>query len=132
MEKKSIEEIIEKIRGISFPTDLDVVVAIGRGGIIPAAMINQKLQVAFGIIWLRYRDDNHRPAFDTPQFVGTTQFEFKDKNILIVDDVSNSQKTLHAARDFFSGAKSIKTLAVNGPADYSLYDEACFKFPWAL
>ncbi|NCB27269.1 MAG: phosphoribosyltransferase, partial [Bacteroidia bacterium] len=30
------------------------------------------------------------------------------------------------------GAKQIKTFAVNGKADYSLYDETCFKFPWII
>jgi len=26
----------------------------------------------------------------------------------------------------------VKTFAVNGKADYALYDEACFKFPWIV
>jgi xanthine phosphoribosyltransferase len=29
-------------------------------------------------------------------------------------------------------ARLVKTFAVNGKADYSLYNEDCFRFPWIL
>jgi len=43
-----------------------------------------------------------------------------------------SGTTLTYAMELLKGAKSIKTFAVNGKADYSLYDEACFLFPWIM
>ena len=38
--------------------------------------------------------------------------------------------TLEYARQLLNEAAIVKTLAVNGKADYSLFDEACFIFPW--
>jgi xanthine phosphoribosyltransferase len=31
-----------------------------------------------------------------------------------------------------NGAALVKTFAVNGNADYALFDEDCFKFPWIM
>lgn len=72
---KTMEEVLERFRTIEFHEDFDMIVAIANGGIVPAGIINQRLQ--------------------------------KD-------------------------ACSIKTFAVNGTADYALFDETCFKFPWIL
>ena len=52
--------------------------------------------------------------------------------MLRVDDRVKTGITLATARELLSGAALVKTFAVNGNADYALYDEACFKFPWNL
>ena len=36
------------------------------------------------------------------------------------------------AKELMQDARMIKTFAVNGNADYALFDEACFKFPWIV
>lgn len=41
-------------------------------------------------------------------------------------------RTIKLARELLKEARSIKTFAVNGTADYALFDETCFKFPWIL
>lgn len=40
--------------------------------------------------------------------------------------------TIHLACELLKEARLIKIFAVNGTADYALFDETCFKFPWIL
>jgi uncharacterized protein len=61
-------------------------------------------------------------------------FDVQGKTILLVEDRVKTGNTLNYAKDLLleAGAKYIKTFAVNGKADYCLYDELCFRFPWIL
>ncbi len=55
------------------------------------------------------------------------------KRVLIVDDVSNSGKTLAAVRKLAmtAGAKEAKTFVYAGNADFSCRPfERCLVFPW--
>ena len=42
---KYFEEVLQKFREIEFAEEFDMIVAIANGGVIPAAIINQKLNV---------------------------------------------------------------------------------------
>ena len=59
-------------------------------------------------------------------------FDFKDKSILLVDDRIKTGSTIRLACELLKEARLVKTFAVNGTADYALFDETCFKFPWIL
>jgi xanthine phosphoribosyltransferase len=59
-------------------------------------------------------------------------FDFKDKKILLVDDRIKSGSTIVVAKQILSEAKVVKTFAVNGNADYALFNESCFRFPWMV
>ncbi|MBU1900949.1 phosphoribosyltransferase [Patescibacteria group bacterium] len=108
-----------------------MIVAIGRGGVVPGNLMKQKMNVDLNILGLQYRNDNHEIINNEPQSTQPIDFEFKNKRLLIVDDVSRSGETLKKAKALLKGAKNIKTMVVNGKADYSLYDEECFKMPWS-
>ena len=129
----SFEEIKERIRSFEFPESFDTIVAVANGGIIPAALLNQKLGVTFEVIKLSLRDANQTPMYDAPQLLEPIRFDPKGKRILLVEDRVKTGATLNYAKDLLrqQGA-TVKTFAVNGPADYSLFDTACFKFPWIL
>lgn len=129
---KSFEEVIEKIRDIKFEEDFDMVVAIANGGVIPAAIINQRLNVEFNLLKINLRDPNQKLKFDAPQLLEPINFDFKNKNILLVEDRVKSGATVKLAVGLLQDAAIVKTFAVNGSADYSLYDEACFRFPWII
>ena len=60
------------------------------------------------------------------------RFEVKGKKILLVEDRVKTGTTLNYARQLLlgAGAAVVKTFAVNGNADYCLYNEMCFRFPW--
>ena len=68
--------------------------------------------------------------YDKPKLLSGIDFEFKGKRILLVDDRVKIGTTLEFAKGLLSEALFVKTIAVKGIADYCLYNEACFRFPW--
>ena len=129
---KTFEEVLQKFREIEFRETFDVIVAIANGGIVPAAIINQKLDVEIKLLKINLRDTLQKPKYDSPKLVSPIDFDFKDKTILLVEDRIKTGATVKFALELLNGAKQIKTFAVNGTADYSLYDEDCFRFPWII
>lgn len=132
MNSKSWEEIADKIRTIEFAETFDMVVAIANGGIIPAALLNQRLQVPIALLKLSFRNAAQKPIYDTPRLLEELNFNVTGKTILLVEDRVKTGATLQYAVQLLSGAAIVKTFAVNGKADYPLFDETCFKFPWIL
>jgi xanthine phosphoribosyltransferase len=129
---KPFSEVLQRFREIEFDEQFDMVVAVANGGIIPAAILNQRLGVEFGLLKINYRDSFQKPRYDSPRLLEPISFDFRDKTILIVEDRVKTGASLKTACELIKDAKLIKTFAVNGKADYSLYDEECFNFPWNL
>ncbi len=129
---KSFENILQRFREIEFHETFDMIVAIANGGIIPAAILNQRLGVEFQLLKINLRDINQHPKYEKPKLISPIDFDFRGKNILLVEDRIKTGATVKFALEQLQGAKLIKTFAANGKADYSLFDESCFKFPWIL
>lgn len=132
MKKIKLEEIKDKIKSLTLTESFDLVVGIAEGGIVPAYIVSRHMGKPLEFIWLKMRDKDHKKITDTPQLVRPIDFDFKGKSILIVDDRANTGLTLETAKAHLSEAKEIKTLAVSGKADYSLYEGECFDFPWNI
>lgn len=133
MTTKSWAEVAEKIRHMEFDESFDVIVAIANGGIIPAALLNQRLQLPIELLKLSYRDARQRPMYEAPRLVADKNFKVRGKTVLLVEDRVKTGATLQLAKELLQGeAAVVKTFAVNGKADYALWDEACFSFPWIL
>ena len=130
--EKSFEEVLERVREIEITEKFDMVVAIANGGIIPAALINQRLGCEFHLLKLNLRDAMQNKLYDKPKLLAEIDFDLKGKSILLVDDRVKTGTTLQFAKELLSEAKLVKTLAVNGIADYCLYNESCFRFPWIV
>lgn len=129
---KSWEEMVSRFRSIRFEESFDLIVAIANGGIIPAALINQRLQLPTELLRINYRDTRQQPIYDQPKLLSSPTFEVKGRKILLVEDRVKTGATLNYARQLLHDAAVVKTFAVNGKADYALFDEACFTFPWIL
>ena len=84
------------------------------------------------LLKINLRDPHQIPKYDSPKLVSPIDFDFKDKTILLVEDRIKTGATVNYALELLNEAKQIKTFAVNGKADYSLYDEECFRFPWII
>jgi len=132
MNIKTFEEVLDQFRTFTFNENFDMIVAIANGGIIPAAILNQRLNIDIQLLKINLRDSNQQPKYDTPQLMSSIDFEVKNKTILVVDDRVRTGATMDLARNLLRDAKLVKTFAVNGKADYPLYNESCFKFPWIL
>jgi xanthine phosphoribosyltransferase len=129
---KSFDEVAERFRTVAFRETFDCIVAIANGGIIPAALLNQRLQIDVFLLKINLRDEYQRPKYDAPRLLAPLDFDPRGKRILLVDDRIKSGSTIRFARELLSEASLVRTFAVNGTADYALYDEPCFRFPWNL
>ncbi|KAA6300211.1 MAG: Xanthine phosphoribosyltransferase [Candidatus Ordinivivax streblomastigis] len=129
---KTFDEVINRFREITFNEEFDMIVAIANGGIVPAAIINQRLQKEIYLLKINLRDDSQRPKYESPKLLSPIDFPFQRKNILLVDDRIKTGATVKFACELLKEAKLIRTFAVNGNADYALYDESCFNFPWII
>lgn len=127
---KPFDEILHRFRTIEIDEAFDMIVAIANGGLVPAGILNQRLQTDVYILKINFKDDFQQPRYDTPQLLQPIDFEFKGKRILLVDDRIKSGSTIKLAKELLKEAAMVKTFAVNGNADYALYNESCFRFPW--
>lgn len=132
MKTKSLKKIIDQLKKLNLPKDFDLVVGITNGGIVPAYLVASHLKLPLEYIGINFRGPTHQPVGESPKLTKSPGFNYQDKKILLVDDRSNSGKTLDFAKIQLSGAKKIETLVFNGPADYQLFNESCFCFPWDI
>jgi uncharacterized protein len=132
METKPWAELQERIATMQFAETFDIIVAIANGGIVPAALLQQKLKIPVELLKISFRDTTHKPLYNYPQLVAPLLFDIQGKNILLVEDRVKTGATLEYAKELLKDAAVVKTFAVNGKADYPLYDENCFSFPWIL
>lgn len=131
METKPLAEVLRRIEEIRFEEEFDLVVAVLHGGREPARLVAERLGLPVAGLHVNFRDERHRPRHDSPVLVAPLGVDVRGKRLLVVDDRSRTGGTLAFAREVLKDAALVKTLAVNGKADYSLFDEACFVFPWA-
>ena len=132
MNAKSFEVVIDRILHLEINESIDMIVAIANGGIIPAALLNQRLNLEIHLLKLNLRDSEQHQMYDQPQLLEPIDFCFEGKRILLVEDRIKTGTTIKYAQQLLAGAAKLKTFAVNGNADYCLYNESCFKFPWIL
>jgi len=133
MRRVSFDTLLRKIKNIKFD-NFDLIIGIGRGGIIPASIISYLLKKELRIVNIKFRDDDNKIIYKNPKITNKDNFKINNKikniKILLVDDVSRTGKTLEAAKGLFSGNR-IKTFVINGNADYSLFDtKECLRLPW--
>ena len=96
---KPFEEILQRFREIKInANDFDMIVAIANGGIIPAAILNQRLMLPVYLLKIHLKDENQKPLWDKPKLIEDINFDFKDKRVLLVDDRIKSGKTIAFAR----------------------------------
>lgn len=129
MKKLEFNYLIKKLKRIRF-SKFDLIVAIGKDGIMPASLLQYLLNTPVEIIWLNYRDKNNKPIRKEPKLMKPFK-KIKNKKILLVDTISRTGKTLEKAKQLLKGNK-IKSFVINGKADYSVIDsKACVLMPWA-
>lgn len=124
--------IAKRLKALALP-DVDAVVGIARGGLVPATLVAYQLEVPLELVALNYRADDNRPRFEAPRLLGETPRLPSGQRLLLVDDVSVSGKTLELAKALFAG-HALHTFVLKGRADYVAFPEIdrCVIWPWRL
>lgn len=131
MQKLTFSKFFSSLGKIKFDK-FDLIVAIGKGGIIPSVFIHEKLKIPIEIIWINFRDETNKQVRKEPviKIINKKLKKIKNKKILLVDDVARTGKTLKKAKTLLKGNK-IKTFVVNGKADYNILNKTeCVRLPW--
>ena len=81
--------------------ECDYIIAIGGGGLIPARMLRQKLNVPIIVVTIRFYDDNDHISSepDIIQWDPATMAKLVGKRCLIVDEVFDSGSTMEYVVD---------------------------------
>ncbi|HLU88560.1 MAG TPA: phosphoribosyltransferase [Cyclobacteriaceae bacterium] len=126
----SFSEISNAIKKYPFPK-ADLVIGVGRGGIVPASLVAHQLSADLHIVFVSYRDDDNQPKFPAPVLLQELDPDHQTGRILIVDDVSVSGKTLAALKEKLRG-RQVETFVLKGKADHVLFPDinSCVHWPW--
>jgi hypoxanthine phosphoribosyltransferase len=93
------QEILRQIQRDAWMPDY--VVGLTRGGLVPANLISQYLEVPMECLKVSLRDDNTGPESN----LWMAEDAYKGKRILIVDDINDSGATLNWVKeDWMSSA----------------------------
>jgi len=126
------QDVARRLKELVLP-EVDVVVGIGTGGVVPACLVAYHLGAPLKIIHLNFRDADNKPRRDTPTLLEPFYGPPAGSRVLLVDDVSVSGATMAAARQHLPGCE-VTTLAFKGKADLVVLPEvaSCVVWPWAL
>lgn len=129
----TFEEISARLHAAPLP-QVDVVVGIARGGLVPASLVAHQLRVPLTVMRVNYRDDENKPRAGMPKLLQPPGVDVTGKRVLLVDDVAVSGATLRFAAGLLTGADHITTLTLKGKADLVLFPEvsSCVNWPWSL
>ena len=70
-----------RFRQIEFHEHFDMIVAIANGGVVPAAILNQRLNTDLQLLKINLRDAEQKPRYDNPQLLSPVDF------VQFIDDV---------------------------------------------
>ncbi len=126
----------QKIQGDGYKPD--IIIGIARGGIVSARILSDLLEVPdLATIQIEYYADIAQTKQE-PVLKQCIQTQLTDKKALLVDDVSDSGKSLQLAKNHLQqGAKEIKTATlyakpqtITKPDYYEKQTSHWIVFPW--
>jgi len=134
MKPPPFEEIVARMAAWPFPAGLDGVVGIAAGGVVPAALVAQRLGLGLRIIALSYRNAANEPQFAEPHLVADVPGLGPWKRVLLVDDVFLSGKSWNTARALLPRKVEVLPFVLSGEVDFALFRDAkgCFDWPWTV
>lgn len=123
-------ELSRRLKLAALP-DVDVVVGIGTGGVVPAALVAHQIGQDLKVLTITFRDENNVDLYPEPQVVSAPDLPATQLRILLVDEVCVTGKTMEAAKKVLQG-HHITTLVCKGKGDIVLFPEikTCVLWPW--
>ncbi|HUR58654.1 MAG TPA: phosphoribosyltransferase [Opitutaceae bacterium] len=132
MRALSFTNISSRLAAWKFPAALDGIVGIASGGVVPAALVAQRLGLELKVIALNYRDDANEPRFAEPELLSAIPDLGAWRRVLLVDDVYVSGKSWHAARALLPADVDVQPFVLKGKVDFALIRDVdgCVEWPW--
>ena len=124
-----VEDVLERLSELRLP-DVDAVVAVERGGLVPGELAARTLGVPLGRIRISYRNDDNSIARPAPEVTALAEVPPGDR-LLVVDDVAVTGATLNKAVQVLS-PRAVTTLVMIGRADLVAFPEVrgCATWIW--
>lgn len=132
MKSLDFKEIAAGIAAWKFPEGIDGVVAIASEGIVPGALVAQRLGVGLKTISISYRNEVDEPQFAQPKLLSSVPGVGGWKRILLVDDVYITGKSWNAARDCLPKSAEVLPFVLVGDVDFALFrtGQRATQWPW--
>jgi len=130
----SFQDIATRLARWQFPERLDGVVGIASGGVVPAALVAQRLGLEMKVIALNYRDEANEPRYPAPKVLAPAPEVRGWRRILLVDDVYVSGKSWHAARALLPADAEVLPFVLKGKVEFALIRDVdgCVEWPWRV
>lgn len=130
----AFEDIAVRLAAWEFPAGIDGVVGIASGGVVPAALVAQRLGVGMKVIALNYRDEANEPRFAAPRLLSAVPDLGAWRRVLLVDDVWVSGKSWQAARAALPAGVEVSPFVLKGKVEWALIRdlEGCVQWPWKV
>jgi adenine/guanine phosphoribosyltransferase-like PRPP-binding protein len=130
----TLKDILDRLTRWPFPEKLDGVVGIAAGGVVPAALVAQRLGLEMKIVALNYRDEANVPRFSEPRLLSAVPDLGSWRRVLLVDDVYVSGKSWHTARAALSADVEVLPFVFKGAVEFALIRdiEGCVQWPWRV
>lgn len=125
-------EIASRLAAWTFPPGIDGVVGIASGGVVPAALVAQRLGVGMKVIAMNYRDDANAPRYPEPKLLSAVPDLGEWRRILLVDDVYVSGQSWRAARALLPESVEVRPFVLKGRQEFALIRDVdgCVQWPW--
>ena len=109
-------------------------VGIASGGVVPAALVAQRLGVGMKILALNYRDEANEPRYAEPKLLSRVPNVREWRRILLVDDVYVTGRSWHAARALLPAEADVMPFVLKGRTDFALIHDIddCVAWPWKV
>ena len=134
MAKVNVEfsAVSKRLKQLALP-DVDCVVGVATGGIVPASLAAHHLGKPLYLLHINYRNADNAPRYNRPRLLAELPALAEGQHILLVDDVAVSGVTLARARQELADHR-ITTLVMKGSADFVLFPEIsfCVHWPWQV
>lgn len=140
--KKFGEIVLQIAKEIQLDFDVNVIVGVGKSGIIPASILAKKLKInEFYSIIVSLYDEEKPPTklYLRPQIMFSSLGSLEGKKVLVVDDFVHTGATLKMVLEkvFNAGAKEVRSAVVGlrlnaayRPEYYGVSFKGCLWFPW--
>lgn len=133
---RMLNRLVEMVKRDSFRPD--IIVGVSRGGLIPAAVLSDRLGVDCDAVRLRYYKSVQNTE-ETPKIIQHISSDLSGKKVLIVDDVADTGHSLQTVKRYVQekGAEDImvctlhyKPCSVIKPDHFVEETDAWIIYPW--